>query len=159
MNSSEQTENLVFDHLPLAVVKVNQALDFIYANSKVREWLGHDVVTKNLRELVPVDLWLRMVQRLEERQRGEGGFYDMQLKFSDGQYVPVKIAGIPLRDSQGQHAGSVGIIQNMLADEVADAIHLAISETRDGRELLDKVAAAVSRVVPFDYFGVSRYSA
>lgn len=159
MNSSEQTETLVFDHLPLAVVKVNQALDFIYANSKAREWLGHDLVTKNLRDLVPVDLWDLMVQHLEERQRGEGGFYDMQFKQSDGQYVPVKIAGIPLRDSQGKHAGSVGIILNMLFDEVADTIHLAISETRDGPELLDKVASAVSRVVPFDYFGVSRYSA
>ena len=158
MNSSEQTETLVFDHLPLPVVKVNSAFDFTYANPAAVEWLGDDLLTKNVRDLVPPNHWLGMTQQLARRQRGKGGFYDTQLKQRDGQYVPVKIAGIPLVNSEGQHIGSVGIVQNMLFDDVAEMIHEAIADTRDGHELLDKVASAAIRLVPFDYFGVSRYS-
>ena len=159
MTSSEETGTLVFDQLPLPVVKINRELDFTYANPAALEWLGGDLLEKNLRDLVPEELWGEMEEQLAKRQRGEGGFYDTQFTRPDGQHVPVKIAGIPLVDNQGQHTGSVGILRDMLFDEVSETIHLAIGETRDGPSLLDRVATAVRRVVPFEYFGVSRYSA
>jgi len=154
-----RTQDLFFDKLPLAVMQLDQSQRFVYANRPAQDWLGTSLRGRSLRAIVPDDAWPAMQREQAKRREGTGGFYETEFIQQDGRRVPVQITGIPIMDANNQHAGSIGIIRNLQLDRSVEALREAMSRPMSRTQLLDLVAEHVRKIVPFDYFAVTRYSA
>jgi PAS domain S-box-containing protein len=150
------------DGLPWAITKVNKAGVFTYANRAMCAIVGTETVEgKALADFFHGDDLVAVREHLESRfTRGAADEYEVEaIRPGDHVRVPVRISALPDADERGQTVGAIAIVRDLLSESVAARIHAAIEDERDGAAILRTVASECARVLPFDTFSVSVYSA
>jgi PAS domain S-box-containing protein len=152
-------EERFLDRLELPAIKLDQDSVITYANPATRLLIGADTDLRgrSVFEIFPnVET---MSDQLEKRRKGKGDIYDTEIKrTSDGKRIPVRVAGAPILDDNGNFLGTLGIIRSRERQKAAEAIHRFISSERDERALLTKLAEQIQMIVPFDWFIINEYS-
>jgi PAS domain S-box-containing protein len=150
------------DGLPWAITKVNRDGRFTYGNRAMCVIVGADSIEGRVLEDFFHDASLATVrEHLESRfSRGAADEYEVEaLRPGDHVRVPVRISALPDTDARGETIGAIAVVRDLLAEAVAGAIHGAVEELRDSRAILRAVATECARILPFDMFGVTVYSA
>jgi PAS domain S-box-containing protein len=100
-------------------------------------------------------------EHLESRfTRGVADDYKVvAIRVSDRVRVPIHIWALPDIDDTGQVVGVIAIVSDLLAQDVAARVTDAVQDLRSGEDILRTVAQECERLVPFDLFSVSVYSA
>ena len=150
------------DGLPWAITKVNKAGVFTYGNRAMCAIVGTDSVDgKALEDFFHGDDLAEVRKHLESRfTRGAADEYEVEaIRPGDKVRVPVRISALPDADERGQTVGAIAIVRDLLNESVAERIHAAIEDERDGGAILRTVASECARMLPFDTFSVSVYSA
>lgn len=131
---SEEKYRGVLENMALGLLEVNLADDIIRTNNAFCQMLGYEpnellgqnvggkLLTKASRRI--------MYERLEERKRGQSSVYELQMRKKDGTLIWGLMSGAPLKNSQGQIIGSIGILFDLterkkMENELADAKHIA----------------------------------
>src|SRR5271157_2555921 len=114
------------DQLPWGIVKVNKDGVFTYGNRKMCEMAGLDTIEgTNMNDLVLDDDLAVVRKHLESRfTHGEADEYRVRLKRGGG--IPVLIQALPEADERGQIVGSIGIVREVMLEEVTRRVHDAI---------------------------------
>ena len=100
-------------------------------------------------------------KHLESRfTRGVVDEYEVEVvRPGDGVRVPIRCSAMPETNDRGEVVGAIAIVRDLLAEDVSAKVHKAVEDMRDSRGILQAVAKECERVVPFDMFGVTLYSA
>lgn len=157
-----ETQRNVFDRSPLGIIKVDKEQRFIYANPKACEISG----TRNLqgrwiKDLLPDERnWRKVKEHLIERfSTGLADEYEVSItRLDNGRQVPVKIAGIPETDLQGNIIGSIAIIRSIALEKANEIIHQNIATSEKSELLFNSLAEEVAKLVPYDLMILTVYS-
>ncbi len=74
---------------------------------------------------------------------------------ADHSRVPVEITAFPEADNTGLIVGSIAIVRDLSEEEAAESIQESVETQREWQKMFEGVAAAVKKVVPFDWFSLS----
>src|SRR5271165_1532505 len=144
MAKSTATHLRIFDRSPIGVMRIDTEGRCTYSNAKV-SWIwgvtsleGHTV-----RDLFLGDENLPVVEdQLKQRfEHGEANEYEaLATRLRDNRQVPVRIAGTPEFDPQGQIVGSIAIIRDISLEQAIEHINHLLTLLRNTKELLESVA-------------------
>ena len=152
-------EEKFLDRLELPAIKLNQDLVITYANPAASTLVGAGT---NLLGRNVFEIFLRSQEasdQFKKRREGKGDVYNTKIiRPADGRQVPVRVAGTPILDDQGNYLGTLGIVYNLEREQAAEAIHGLIDTERDEKALLTKLAQQLRCLVPFDCFTVNEFS-
>lgn len=150
----------IFDESPLGILRIGLNFAITYANRKAMELCGiHSFEGRSILEFVPdqgaLDLWKAKLSR----QEGMSEEYETEIvRNSDQQRVPVKVVGMPARDTIGQVAGTVGMLRTLELERTSQVIKKYMQSSRTGEELLQAVAEQTRQVIPAAGCSVTLYS-
>lgn len=150
------------EELPWAITKVNRQGVFTYGNRAMCDIVGlENIEGKTLADLFRGDDLVVVREHLENRfSRGAADEYEVEaIRPTDGARVPVRCLAMPEVDNSGEVVGAIAIIHDLLAEDVSAKIHKAVEDERVSRAILRAVASQCERIVPFDMFGLSLFSA
>jgi PAS domain S-box-containing protein len=150
------------DSLPWAIVKVDRQGAITYGNRKACEIVGVDSIEgQNVRDLFKGNDLATVLQHLESRFiRRVADEYRVELtRPIDGFRLPVCLSAMPETDQRGQVVGVISFVRDLLTEDVSEKVHKAIGELRGYRQILEALEKQCQRVVPFDSFFVTLYSA
>ena len=152
------------DRLPWAwaIAKVNRQGVFTYGNRAMCEIVGLESVEgRTLGDLFRGNDLAMVREHLESRfTRGAVDEYEVEvIRPGDGVRVPIRCSAMPETNDRGEVVGAIAIVRDRLAEDVSAKVHKAVEDLRDSRGILQAVAKECERVVPFDMFGVTLYSA
>jgi len=152
-------EERFLDRLALSAIKLDRSFRITYANPAAIALLGTD---RDIRGLSVYDIFPRtatVAAQMDKRRVGEANLYETEIfRGPDRKTVPVSIAGTPILDEDGAYAGTLGIVRSIEREKISEAIHNLMETESDPETLLTGVAQHIGRSVPFDYFGISRFS-
>jgi PAS domain S-box-containing protein len=147
--------------LPWAITKVNRQGVFTYGNRAMCELVGGaDIEGKTLADVFRGTDLAVVREHFESRfSRRAADEYEVgAVRLSDGVRIPVRCTAVPDVNDRGEVVGTIAIVRDLLGEDVSGAVHHAAETLRDSRQILQAVARECERIVPFDIFGVTRYS-
>lgn len=150
------------DSLPWAVAKADRQGVFTYGNREMCDIAGVDSIEgRNVSDLFKGNDLATVRRHLESRfTGGVADEYRVELtRPADGFRIPVLCSAMPETDQRGQVVGGIAWVRDLLTEDVSESVHKAIEELRGCRQILEALARQCQRVVPFDVFGVTLYSA
>ena len=150
------------DRLPWAIAKLNREGMFSYGNRAMCVIAGvASVEGRSIGDMFRGSDLATVREHLESRfTRGVADDYEVvAIRVRDGIPVPIHISAFPDIDDTGQVVGAIAIVSDLLAQDVAARVTAAVQDLRSGEEILRTVARESGRLVPFDVFSVSIYSA
>jgi PAS domain S-box-containing protein len=162
MAKQSATHLRIFDSSPVGVMRIDTEGRCTYSNAKVsRIWGVTSLEGHNVKDLFPGDKnWPVVENHLKQRfEHGKADEYEALATRLRGQrQVPVRIAGNPEFDAQGQIIGAIAIIRDISSEQAIEHINHLLARLRSSEELLQSVAREVEKVIAFDQFSVSVYS-
>lgn len=150
------------DSLPWAIAKVDRRGVFTYGNREMCGIVGVDSLEgRNVSDLFTGDDLATVLRHLESRFTGRvADEYRVELtRPTDGFRIPVSCSSMPETDQRGQVVGVISFVRDLLTEDVSEKVHKAIEERRGCRQILEALEKQCQRVVPFDSFFVTLYSA
>jgi PAS domain S-box-containing protein len=150
------------DSLPWAIAKVDRQGVITYGNREMCKIVGVDSLEgRNISDLYNGNDLATVRQHLESRFTGRvADEYCVELtRPTDGLRIPVRCSSMPETDQRGQVVGVISYVRDLLAEDVSEKVHNAIGELRGCRQILEALIQQCQRVVPFDFFYVTLYSA
>ncbi|MES1260503.1 MAG: PAS domain-containing protein [Acidobacteriota bacterium] len=147
------------DRLALAAIKLDRDLQITYANPATTELLGtrQDIRGLSVYRIFPSRQ--TMSEEFGKRRAGQGSIYETEIvRPGDGKTIPVSVVGTPIMDDGGNYLGTLGIVRSLELEKMCGEIHRLIDSEADEESLLGRLARTVIRLIPFDYFGVTRFS-
>lgn len=158
-----ERERRLFERSPLGIIQIDKESRITYANSIAKRLL-HDDECEGLlaNEVIPNEEDRKIFQRaVQLRQQKKGSEYHVNIAPLRGvkEEIPASVVGIPITDINDNWIGSIGIIRNLLVEQVTAQIHSCIETIHDYREMLESVAQQTLRVIDADMVIISRYSA
>jgi hypothetical protein len=102
----------------------------------------------------------RVRLHLERRfSDGTADEYTVVANRADGVRVPILCSAMPDVNDQGEIVGAVALVRDLLAEDVSVKLLEAAEDLRSSTEILRAMAKESGRIVPFDMFAVTLYSA
>jgi PAS domain S-box-containing protein len=146
-----------YDHIPVAVVRVDTDRKIVYANHVAKELFGSDrlVGTDFMNFVSDADvprLETELRRRFEEL---EGSNYEIELAPpAKGRRIPVTIWAAP-EWTAGELVGSIAFMCDLSFEKANDAIRDAIESDKTPAEILKTCASVLQRVIPHACFRVT----
>jgi len=142
-------------------LRVNESGQITFANAQfceiagIKSWEG-----LNIRDLLDEANQAIVAGHLEKRLRDiVADRYNVSLtRPEDHARVLVEITAFPETDRAGLPVGSIAIVQDLSVEEAARSIQESVETEHAWEKMFESVAAAVKKVLPFDWFSVSLYS-
>ena len=111
---SEHNLRSSLDEMQLAVLKVDNAENIIWANKVFSSMTGYsnkELLGKNANKLLlfsEIEA-KKMNHIIKDRKMNMSSFYEIKLKNKNGQLIDVIVNGSPLKDEKGKVIGSIGL--------------------------------------------------
>jgi PAS domain S-box-containing protein len=149
------------DSLPWGILKINRQGVYTYANHAMCEIVGVNIEGRKITDLFKGDDLAVAQKHFEARlTRRAADEYRVELtRPTDGVKVPVLVSALPETNELGEVVGGIAILRDLLIEDVSAKLHRAIEELPDSRMIFEAVARQCQRLVPFDLFSVTLYSA
>jgi two-component system sensor histidine kinase/response regulator len=117
LQSAEQRYHTIFENSAVAIMVVDQQERLISWNKFTTDLLGmggEELCLKPVRSLYPEAEW-KKIRAHNVRQKGMQHHLDTKMIRKDGKVIDVDISLSVLKDSQGNMAGSIGVIRDITA--------------------------------------------
>jgi PAS domain S-box-containing protein len=150
------------ESLPWAIAKVARNGVITYGNRMMCEIAGTESVDgKNISDLFHGKDLDVVRHHLESRfTRRAADEYRVKLeRLSDHVRVPILCSAMPETNERGKVVGVIAFVRELLTEDVSRTVHKAIEDLRRSEEILQILAKQCQRIVPFDLFRVTLYSA
>jgi PAS domain S-box-containing protein len=147
--------------LPWGITKTNRQGTYTYSNRAICEIAGVESLEgKKQSDLFEGPDLAVVREHLESRfSRRAADEYKVELTRPDGVRVPVLCSAIPETNELGEVVGAIAIYRDLLMQDVSAMMHQAIEQLPDSRTIFEEVAKECHRVIPFDLFSITLYSA
>ncbi len=110
---SEEKYRGIIENMELGLMEVDTNQTIVRAYQAFCEMTGyqaHELIGQNAMELFLPDNYADiMAQQDEVRMQGRHSVYEIQIRRKDGELIWVLISGAPIKDSDGNIVGSIGI--------------------------------------------------
>ena len=150
------------DPLPWGIAKVNRQGVYTYGNRAICEIVGVESMEgRKISDLFEGQDLTVVLEHFERRlTRRAADEYRVELtRPTDGVKVPVLISALPETNELGEVVGGIAIFRDLLTEDVSAKMHQAIEQLPDSQTILEAVAKEINRVIPFDLFSITLYSA
>ncbi|WP_376964156.1 PAS domain-containing protein [Azospirillum sp. A26] len=155
----------IFDMMPLGILLCGPTLTIQHANPKLREIFGvpaeMSVEGMSVWDFI-TDAETRAVieGKLIERSEGLSEEYTLRVRrLNDHHPLHIMVASTPILDTAGSVTALLAIVRSLELETAATAIHALADSALEPEQLLVDMAEAMRRVIPFDTFSVSLFSA
>jgi PAS domain S-box-containing protein len=150
-----------YDHIPLAVVRIDTDRTILYANQVAQELLGSDsLVGTNFTDLVSEAHVARFDAELRRRfGELEGSNYEIELTPPGRAHrIPVTISAAPEFGPDGALFGSIAFMRDLSFEKANDAIREAIETEKSPAAILKACGTVLETLIPHDCFRVTLVS-
>jgi len=90
--------------------------NIIFANERFAEMLGYnktELEEKNVSEVTTEEEFQRIIEKTEDRKKGDSDVYETKLIKKDGDTIDIMLGATPHIDAEGEIKGTVGFIQDI----------------------------------------------
>ncbi|GAB3882519.1 PAS domain-containing sensor histidine kinase [Spirosoma agri] len=110
---SEEKYRGIMNNMELGLLEVDNDQTIVRSYERFCKMVGYtesELIGKKATDFLVVPSYLSVLeQQQRERQKGNAGSYELQLKKKDGSPVWVLVSGVPILDEAGSIVGSMGI--------------------------------------------------